>query len=101
VGFPLAPLPVADGYKRLHPSWPSEEQTADLRSRLAESIPGGLERDVTGAIRSCDEGVLAGWTVMDSIAEQSRIVNVRYAAIRAGGRHASFRRLSAGLAFRT
>jgi len=72
--FPLPPLPIAAPYvySRLDPSWPTESERRDelqnqLRSEILESPPSGLERQISGAIRTEDGHlVLTGMTVVSS-----------------------------------
>lgn len=66
IGFPLPPLPVAFGYYRLGPEWPTHEQAgANTIQRATEAVPVGDRRTVVGTVH--DGRVICGWTEVDSI----------------------------------
>lgn len=66
-GFPLAPLPIANRYRRLHPDWLSERDwNATERDRITSVRPGGAHRSVEGYVTHTDGLLLCGVTATTS-----------------------------------
>lgn len=62
-GFPLAPLPVAGDYRRLHPDWPNHETVdRNIRQLASDEVPAGREREITGRLNSPTGIVYCGYT---------------------------------------
>jgi hypothetical protein len=79
VGFPLPPRNVVApyDYSRLHPDWPSAEvRDETLRDQLGSELPGGVERVITGFMRTADGVVLVGQTRVDDVVATTRFLDL-------------------------
>jgi hypothetical protein len=66
LGFPLAPLPIAE-YHRLSPDWPDHDVVdRNIRAQATASMPAGSSRQIIGCLKTDSGPVYCGHTTIDS-----------------------------------